>query len=120
MNAQNNAARVAVKAAACPSTAAEAKPKDIFDHLALGLPHGQWVEPSQEMATARHQVAVRGLLQIEALVATVLNLMPTGPENCASRTLLRRVAQLNTAVAAAVWDDGENVEDLQKVVDECQ
>lgn len=120
MNAQNNAARAAVKAAACPSTAAEAKPKDIFDHLALGLPHEQWVEPAQDMAMARHEVAVRGLLQIEALVVTVLNLMPTDPENCASRTLLRRVAQLNTAVAAAVLDDGEDVADLQKVVDECQ
>lgn len=120
MNAQNNAARAAVQAAACPDTGSKAKPRDVFDCIAADLPREQWVEPAQDMAMARHQVAVRGLLQIEALVATVLNLMPTDPENCASKTLLRRVAQLNTAVAAAVLDDGENVEDLQKVVDECQ
>ena len=119
MNAQNNAARVAVKAAACPSTAAEAKPKDIFDHLAMGRPHEQWVGPAQEMVTARHQVAVRGLLQIEALLAAVLNLIPTGPENCASRALLHQLGRLNTAVAGAVMDDAEDLADLQKVVDEC-
>lgn len=124
MTVTHNAARVAVKAAACPHTAAEAEPKEIFDHLAMGSPNEQWaeaqVESIQRLATTRHQVALSGLIQIEAFVSAILSLTPMGPENCASRSLLHRLNQLNTAVLGAVLDEGEEIADLQKVVDACQ
>lgn len=44
MTTKNNAARVAVKAAACPDTATKAKPQDVFDCIAADLPREQWAE----------------------------------------------------------------------------
>lgn len=54
MTKQNNAAQVAVKAAACPDTPAKDKPQDVFDCMAMDLPRAQWAEamaePAQKLA----------------------------------------------------------------------
>lgn len=125
MTADKNAACVAVKVAACLDTAAKAQPQDVFDCIAMDLPRAQWgqamSEPAKKQTSAeqRHQVAVNGLIQIEALIDAILRLTPAGPESCAIVSLLHRANQVNTAVLGAIVDDGEDTADLQKVVNAC-
>lgn len=132
MTASKNAARVAVKAAACPDAAAKHKPQDVLDCMAMGLPREQWAEAlegesRQQMQKAciqgvdasmlRHQVVVQALMQSESLLETLLRLTPSGPEHAAQKTLLKRLTALNTAAMGGVLDDGEPVEDLQLIVE---
>lgn len=42
MSTKNNAASKAVKAAALPATATQAKPCDVFDCIAMGIPREDW------------------------------------------------------------------------------
>ncbi len=61
MTASKNAARVAVKAAACPDAAAKDKPQDVFDCMAMDLPREQW--PADCLNEATSSVALPTLKQ---------------------------------------------------------
>lgn len=132
MTTSKNAARVAVKAAACTDAAAKDKPQYVFGCMAIDLTREQWAEAmteesrqqmqkaciqSVDVSMLRHQVVVQALMQSESLLETLLRLTPSGPEHAAQKTLLKRLTALNTAAMAGVLDDGEPVEDLQLIVE---
>ncbi|MFG5779198.1 hypothetical protein ACFIQF_19230 [Comamonas sp. J-3] len=111
MKTKNNAARVAVTAAACADIATKAKPRDVFDCIAMDLPRDQWEsamgksEANSEADNEQQPVDIHDICRHSMACGFTRDLSLTEWEARAINTRLYGLNAISALLIAA--DDGE-------------